>query len=309
MGGATPSGYTAIPCEKILTAYRAGPEAIVSLIQYLQDTYEGELRALQTQLDAHAQQLKQLQEQLHTDSHNSSKPPSSDGMARRPYPKREKSKRKSGGQPGHEGMTLKRVAVPDRVVVHRASGRCRCGCSVRGKAVAGYERRQIFNLPVVQVQVTEHRAEIKCCPECGRRVVGEFPADVKQAVQYGPRVCSSVIYLKDYALLPYQRLRQLMADLFGVRMSAGTLARVELECAQRLKETVDQIRREVGAAAVAHFDETGLQVKGKLCWLHSASTKETTYYQVHPRRGTEAMDDMGVLGGFAGVAVHDGWAS
>lgn len=313
MGGDPLSGRAPIAREKILAAYRAGPEAIVSLIQYLQDMYEGQLRALRAEYEAKlsdlAEQVKQLQERLHTDSHNSSKPPSSDGSARRPYPKRQSSNRKPGGQPGHEGMTLKRVAVPDRIVVHRASGRCRCGCSVRGQPVAGYERRQVFELPPVQVEVTEHRAEVKNCPHCGRQVVAEFPVDVKHAVQYGPRICSVAIYLKDYALLPYGRLRQLMGDLFGVRVSAGTLARIEQDCAQRLKETVEQIRREVQAAAVVHFDETGLRVEGKLCWLHNASTTETTFYQVHLRRGTEAMDAMGVLGSFGGIAVHDGWAS
>lgn len=313
MGGEPTASRVPIPREKILAAYRAGPEAIISLIQYLQEMYEVELRALRAEYEAKlsdvAQQVKQLEERLHTDSHNSSKPPSSDGPARRPYPKRQNSKRKPGGQPGHEGITLKRVAVPDHIVVHRASGRCRCGCSLRGQPVAGYERRQVFDLPAVQVEVTEHRAEVKDCPQCGRQVVAEFPADVKHAVQYGSRICSAAIYLKDYALLPYQRLRQLMSDLFGVRVSAGTLVRIEQDCAERLKDTVEQIRREVRAAAVVHFDETGLRVEGKLSWLHSASTTESTYYHVHRRRGTEALDDMGVLEGFAGVAVHDGWVS
>ncbi len=303
------AGGRPIPREKILAAYRAGPEAIVSLIQYLQDMYEGELHALQAQVEAHAQQLRQLQERLHTDSHNSSKPPSSDGMARRPYQKRPKSKRKPGGQPGHEGMSLKRVAVPDRVVVHRTRNRCRCGCSLRGQAVADYERRQVFDLPAVQVEVTEHRAEVKRCPGCGREVVAEFPADVQYVVQYGQRVHAATIYLKDYGLLPYGRLRQVMQDLFGVRLSGGTLAQIEQDCAKRLQETVEQIRREVAAAAVVHFDETGVRVEGKLAWLHGASTREATYYQIHRRRGSEAIDAIGVLGSFTGVSVHDGWTS
>jgi transposase len=275
--------------------------------------YEGELRTLRADYEAKlsdlAAHVKQLEERLHTDSHNSGKPPSSDGPARRPYPKRQRSKRRPGGQPGHEGMNLKQVTVTDHIVVHRASGRCRCGCSVRGRAVVDYERRQVFDLPPVQVEVTEHRAEVKNCPRCGRQVIAEFPADVKYAVQYGPRIHSAVIYLKDYALLPYQRLRQLMGDLFGVRVSAGTLARIEQDCAERLRGTVEQIRSEVQTSAVVHFDETGLRVEGKLSWLHSAGTTESTYYKVHRRRGTEAMDEMGVLEGFTGVAVHDGWAS
>jgi transposase len=308
-GGSNVSGPGPIPREKILAAYRAGPDAIVSLIQYLQDMYEGQLRGLQAELAELTEQVKQLQERLDTNSHNSSKPPSSDGPARRPYVKREKSKRKPGGQPGHEGMTLKRVELPDRIVTHQAPSRCCCGRSLCGQAVADYERRQVFELPAVRVQVTEHRAEIKRCPACGRQVRAPFPAEVKHAVQYGSRMRASVIYLKDYALLPFERLQQLMQDLFGVRISAGTLAGAEQECARRLKETVDQIRREVARATVVHFDETGVRVQGKLAWLHSASTPQTTLYQVHRRRGAQAIDAMGVLGNFGGVAVHDGWAS
>ena len=308
-GGSTVCGLGPIPREKILAAYRTGPDTIVSLIQYLQDMDEGQLRGLQAELAELTEQVKQLQERLHTDSHNSSKPPSSDGPARRPYVKREKSKRKPGGQPGHEGMTLKRVEDPDHIITHRASSCCCCGRSLRGQMVADYERRQLLELPVVTVEVIEHRAEIKRCPACGRQVMAQFPAEVKYAVQYGPRMSASVIYLQDHALLPFERLRQLMQDLFGVRIRAGTLARIEQECARRLKETVDQIPKEVATAAVVHFDETGLRVQGKLAWLHNASTTQTTFYQVHPRRGAQAIEAMGVLGNFRGVAVHDGWAS
>jgi transposase len=308
MGGGTASGHVPIPREKILAAYRAGPEAIVSLIQYLQDLYEAELRELRAMIETLSQQVKQLQEQLHSDSHNSSKPPSSDGPARRPYVKREKSTRKPGGQRGHEGTTLQRVSTPDEVVVHRAT-RCRCGQSLRQQPVEGYAKRQVFEIPRVYVQVTEHQAEIKRCPACGRASQGQFPSEVKRAVQYGANLRSYVIYLKDYALVPYGRLRQLMKDLFGVPLSSATLFAAEQQCARGLKDTVEQIRGEIAAAAVGNFDETGLRVQGKVSWLHSASTTAATFYHVHPRRGTQAMDAMGVLGAFAGVAVHDGWAS
>jgi transposase len=308
-GGTIVPGRAPIPREKILAAYRAGPEAIVSLIQYLQDMYEGELRALQTQVETLSQQVKQLQEQLHTDSHNSSKPPSSDGMAHRAYPKRTKSKRRPGGQIGHDGVTLKRVQHPDQVVVHRALRCGGCGTSLRGQPVQGYDRRQVFDVPPIRVEVTEHRSEIKRCPACGKRCVGEVPGEVRRAVQYGPRLRSFAIYLKDYALLPFHRNAQLMEDLFGLHLSPGTLARMERECAQRLQPIGEQLRQALRGAEVVHFDETGVSINGKLSWLHSASTLETTYYRVHPRRGTQAIEAIGILPEFHGVAVHDGWAS
>jgi transposase len=308
-GGTIVSGHAPIPREKILTAYRAGPEAIVSLIQYLQDMYEAELRALQEKVETLSQQVKQLQEQLHTDSHNSGKPPSSDGTARSTYPKRTKSQRKPGGQPGHEGVRLKRVEHPDQVVVHRAVRCGGCGTSLRRQPLQGYHRRQVFDVPPIRVEVTEHRSEIKCCPACGKRCVGELPAEAKRAVQYGPRLRSYAIYLKDYALLPFHRNAQLMEDLFGVQLSPGTLARMEQECAQRLQPIGEQLCQALRGAEVVHFDETGLSINGKLSWLHSASTLDTTNYRVHPRRGTEAIEAIGILPQFHGVAVHDGWAS
>jgi transposase len=214
------------PREKVLAAYRAGPEAIVSLIQYLQDLHEAELRELRGKIETLSQEVKQLREQLNSDSHNSSKPPSSDGPARRPYVKREKSKRKPGGQPGHEGTTLQRVATPNEVVVHRAT-RCRCGHSLRQQPVEGCEKRQVFEISRVRVEVTEHQVEIKRCPACGRQSRGQFPPEVKRAVQYGSNLRSYLIYLKDNTLVPYQRLRQLMQDLFGVPLSSRTLFAAE----------------------------------------------------------------------------------
>jgi transposase len=308
-GGTIVPGHTPIPREKILAAYQAGPEAIVSLIQYLQDMYEDGLRVMQEQVETLSQQVKQLQVQLHRDSHNSSKPPSSDGIARRPYPKRTKSKRKPGGQPGHDGITLKRVEHPDHVVVHRAVRCGRCSTSLRGQPIEGYDRRQLFDVPPIRVEVTEHRAEIKRCPACGTRCVGQLPAEATRAVQYGPRLRAYAIYLKDYALLPYHRNAQLMEDLFGVHLSPGTLVGMEQECAQRLQPIGEQLCQAVRAAEVVHFDETGVSINGKLAWLHSASTLETTYYRMHPRRGTEAIEAIGILPEFHGVAIHDGWAS
>lgn len=309
MGGRNVSGEARIPREKILAAYRAGPDAIVSLIQYLQDTYEGELRALRAEVAALSEQVKQLQQQLHTDSHNSSKPPSSDPPAQRSYPKRAKSTRTPGGQPGHEGMTLKRVEHPDRVVPHPVVRCFGCGASLRQQRVESYESRQVFDLPPIRVQVTEHRAEVKCCPVCGARCVGEFPAEAKQAVQYGHRVRAMAIYLKDHTLIPFQRNMQLMEDLFGVHLSCGTLSNMDRECAELLWPFDEKLREAVRSAAVVHFDETGTRIEGELAWLHSASTVDTTYYQVQPHRGGEAIEAIGILPGFGGIAVHDGWAA
>ena len=167
-GGSNVSSLGPIPREKILAAYRAGPDAIVSLIQYLQDMYEVQLRGLQARVDELTEQVKQLQERLHTDSHNSSRPPSSDSIgSRKIMHTRKPSGKKPGGQKGHKGSTLTFSERPDVIVVH-APHRCGiCGRSLEAEGSLGFERRQVVDLPPVKPQVTEHQAQIKACPSCG----------------------------------------------------------------------------------------------------------------------------------------------
>jgi transposase len=308
-GGTILPGHSPIPREKILAAYRAGPDAIISLIHYLQEVYEQELRALRVEGATLSQQVKQLQEQLRTDSHNSSKPPSSDGIGRKIVHTRKPTGKKPGGQKGHEGSRLPLTESPDQVVVHAPRCCGKCGASLEGKAPIGYERRQEIELPPIKVQVTEHRAQIKVCGDCGAQTRGAFPEGMNSPVQYGPRIRASLIYVKDYALLPFHRAMELMQELFGVPMSAGTLANIEQQCSAKLEATVGLIKEKVSAAEVGHFDETGMKINGKLFWLHVAGTTQASYYFAHARRGTEAMEAMGILPGFNGIAVHDFWSS
>ena len=308
------SGLGPIPREKILAAYRAGPDAIVSLIQYLQDMYEVQLRGLQAEYDTRLaeliEQLKQLQDRLHTDSHNSSKPPSSDSIgSKKIVHTRKPSGKKPGGQKGHQGSTLSFSESPDVIVVH-APQRCGiCGRSLEAEGSIGFERRQMVDLPPVKPQVSEHQAHIKACPTCGAQTRGEFPEGLKAPIQYGNRIRASLIYLKDYALLPFQRGVEVMHDLFAVPLCAGTLANIEQQCSGKLAPTVQLIKEQVLQAAVVHFDETGMKINGKLVWLHSGSTQQASYYFAHAKRGTPAMEAMGILPVFQGVAVHDFWAS
>jgi len=173
----------------------------------------------------------------------------------------------------------------------------------------GYERRQVFDLPPIKVQVTEHRAEIKDCDRCGSSTTAAFPADITHKVQYGPRLKANAAYIKNYALLPYERAAELFEDLFGVRLSAGTLVNMDRRVGERLEEVNQRIKEQILRSAVAHFDETGMRIEGKLRWLHVAATQSLSYYRPHAKRGTQAGDAMGILPNFEGVAVHDGWSS
>lgn len=267
----------------------------------------GIIKALQREVDTLRQEVRELKEQISKNSRNSSKPPSSDGL-RKPEPKslRGKSERKPGGQKGHEGETLKMAAHPDEVVVHGASRCERCGCSLDG-AAAEVERRQVFDLPPSRLKVTEHRAETRNCPSCGHVNRASFPQGVSAPVQYGEHIRSIAVYLLEYQLLPYDRTSELMADLFSAPMSTGTLANMVSECDACVEPTVERIKETIRGSAVVNFDESGGSVNGKLNWFHVASTETATHYELHAKRGSEAMDDIGILPGFQGRAIHDFW--
>ncbi len=243
------------------------------------------------------------------DSHNSSKPPSSDGFSKKPRSLRRSSGRKPGGQPGHEGTTLRQIANPDPQIVHPLPEVCdACGARLGAEAAKRTEeRRQVFDLPPIRFQVTEHRVlEVQWA--CGKRHVSPFPEELTQPVGYGAGVQGAAVYLTQYQLLSVDRSAQLLSDLYGVRLSTGTVQASIAQAGAALTPAVARIACAVREASVVHFDETGQRVAGRLHWLHSASTQTLSWYGSHAKRGQEAMEHFGILPNFKGVAVHDGWA-
>ena len=284
--------------EELLPLARSHPEALVDIIL-----------ALQERLEQLERRVKELEGQLARNSSNSGQPPSSDGLSK-PSPKslRTPSGRQPGGQPGHPGQTLQRVKNPDHIEVHRLEACPQCGGRGLGREPAlDYESRQVFDLPERPLAVTEHRAEIKCCPHCGHTIRAEFPAGVRAPVQYGPRFQSLMVYLNQQQLLPYERLAQLCEDLFGQPLSVATLAAANERVYHHLEPFARALARQVPQAEVVHLDESGLRVAGTLHWLHVASTATLTAYGVHPKRGTEAMDALGLVGACRQWVVHDHW--
>lgn len=255
--------------------------------------------------------LKELEGQLKKDSRTSSKAPSSDGLTKRKRTRsqRKASGRKPGGQPGHEYHGLEPVDNPDHLQVHEPSHCGECGEDLSGQAGLDYDARQVFDLPPLRLDVTEHRSVCKDCPLCGRLSWGDYPAAVVNTVQYGERVQALSVYLSDYQLLPYDRQRELFADVFNQPLSVGTLQNIRQRCAQRLTPLVDAIRLALIDAEVVHFDESGLRVAGQRQWLHVTSTATLTYYRVHPKRGREALDAINILPQLHGYAIHDGYSS
>ena len=260
----------------------------------------------QEQIIGLMERVSRLEAQANQNSQNSSKPPSSDGY-RKPSPKslRKKSDRRSGGQWGHEGKTLERVAEPDHIVMHWPERCACCGAELSQTHASGCETRQVHDIPPIQIEVTDHRAMRVRCKECGQDTQGAFPAQVNFAVQYGSGVMALGVYATMYQLIPIERSGELMSDLFGRAPSSGTLINWINGCAERVMPTVMLIKLAIHGAAVVHFDETGLRVANKLHWLHSASTATLTYYAVDTNRAGAAFDRVGILPDFKGVGVHD----
>lgn len=261
------------------------------------------LRQQVLQLEA---RVKQLEDRLAKNSQNSSKPPSSDGY-NKPNPKsrREKGKRNRGGQKGHTETTLRQVKTPDHVIDYVALNCGQCGCTLKRAKEMGCEVKQVFDISELKVKVTEHRSYKKCCGRCGHMTSGTFPAEAHQAVQYGSRIKSLMVYMSQYQLLPYGRLKEFFIDLFGQSISKGTLVNVNQELHCKLEKTEDKIRRLLIKSAILHVDETGMRIDKKGHWLHVASTGYLTHYDVHAKCGSKAADGIGLLPEFKGTLVHD----
>jgi transposase len=277
----------------------AGPAAPAEVIAGLQ----AENAALRETIAMLAARVAELERRLNLNSGNSGKPPSSDGLKKKPRTAslREASGKKPGGQKGHNGETLRQVAEPDSTADHFPATCSNCGSALTEAMSTGFSARQVFDLPEPQpLIVTEHRAHTCRCGQCGEQTRADFPAGVTAPVHYGPRIAAFVLYLLHYQLLPEDRLVELMADLFSVKMAAGTIARMSADGAERFQGLIGAVLQFIKAAAVKHLDETGFRIGGKTQWLHVACTLWLTFYRVSPKRGS-------LLEGIIGIVVHDHW--
>jgi transposase len=269
--------------------------------------------ALREQVTALLERVRDLETRLAKDSHNSSKPPSSDGLKRqlpRTRSLRRRSGKQPGGQPGHPGETLRLVEpeAVDAVVEHRPAvcEHCHRVLDTEKTAVVRRERRQVQDLPPVRLQTTEHQALHLRCPSCQHVTAGVFPQVTPSRAQYGPRLRALVVYLVEQQFVPYARVKELLADLCDAHLSLGTLTAWVQEGAAALGEIEEEIKTALGQAGVLHSDETGVRRAGRLAWAHVASTARLTHYAVHAKRGSEAATELGRMPNYTGVSVHDG---
>ena len=261
------------------------------------------IAALRAENAALKARIAELERRLGLNSSNSGKPPSSDGLNKpvRVNSLRERSGKKPGGQKGHKGETLRQVTDPNEVVDHYPSACSMCGARLDPETSVDHSACQVFDLPEpAPLVVTEHRAHDCQCAVCGAKTRAPFPDGVNAPVQYGARIAAFVVYLLHYQLLPEDRLVELMADLFGVKLAAATIARMSRTCAERLRVFAETLRDLVAGAPVKHMDETGFRIGGKTQWLHVASTALLTFYRVCAKRGS-------LLANVTGIVVHDHW--
>jgi transposase len=241
-----------------------------------------------------------LANRLGLNSTNSSKPPSSDPNRK----KRAKAStgNKAGGQQGHVGVTLQKIDDPDKIKVIKIDRRTLPAGKYRQ---VGFETRQVFDIDISRV-VTEYRAQI-LEDENNRRFVASFPECVTKAAQYGSGIKAHAVYMSQFQLIPYNRIQDYFAEQIGLPISEGSIFNFNKEAFERLVDFENLAKQELAASDLVHADETGINIGGKGHWLHSASNDRWTLFQPHPKRGTDAMNDIGILPKFKGILCHDHW--
>jgi len=278
-------------------------KAMIGLIRSLRkDLKESKLKV--------AEYEAQLAKYKHPkNSNNSSIPPSKDeNRLKRTKSQRTKSHRKPGGQKGHKGSKLDMVTNPAHIITHNIET-CEHCSSQLSETSGQYESRQVFDIPTVSIEVTEHRVIKKTCKKCGQKNKASFPENLIQKAQYGDRIKALTIYLQNYQMLPFARCSELIQDLFGHKLSKGSLANFQEKCHHSLTDYQQQIKSILLAAKVVHGDETGIKVNGILHWMHVLSNEQISLFAAHKKRGKEAMNDIGVLQDYCGTLVHDRFSS
>lgn len=285
--------------KNVLAVYKQGPDAVISLVLRMSNR----IQSLETR-------VQELEHRTKKNSKNSHKPPSSDGLKK---PKvqslRGKSEKKTGGQPGHIGHTLRQIAEPDAIIRHALIHCSGCHTSLTEEPVLHIKKRQVFDIPPITFQVTQHEVEQKICPQCRQCEESAFPHHVTNVTQYGPHVQQLIVYLKYHQHLSLERTAEFFRDICGQSLSQGTINHVLKTVSEQFRPLEEQLRTKLLQSPIAHCDETGFRNQGKTEWVHTFSTGQMTLQYRHEKRGKEAMNSIGLLPAYQGVAVHDGWAS
>ena len=263
--------------------------------------HEAETSTLKTRIhDLEARFIK--------DSHNSHKPSSTDGFKKplRTQSLRERSGLKPGGQPGHKGRYKLHSEKPDHTILHRPKTCIACKKPLRRSTVVRRETRQLWDITDGKLNIVSHQALTKRCKRCGHKNRASFPEEIKAFVSYGPKIRAHVVYFMVKQLIPFKRTSEIFRDLYSIHLSQGTLFLILSQASQASKSAENKIKNTLINSSIAHFDESGIKINGKIKWLHAATDGKTILYSVHDKRGVIAINDIGILPEFNGISVHDG---
>ena len=296
-----------VPSAEELSALPA-----VELAARLAEAYRviGELTAQVGRLSA---RVEELERQGRRDSSTSSRPPSSDS----PYKKkgrdrslRERGKRRPGKQPGDPGMTMCLVDDPDERLEFPPTACCGCGAGLAGVVVLAQRRHQVTDIgPAPAPKVTEYVAQAKECPGCGMVTEGELPAHVRARASFGPETCAQAANLTCGHHIPVYRATLLLCQLAGVAVSTGWMAGIRGRAAVLVEASgfMDRVRELLKTAPAVHADETPARAAAGTRYVHLACTAYLTHMHTGDR-SSQAIDAGGVLPGYGGVIVRDGYA-
>lgn len=256
---------------------------------------------LKIQLSEAMERIKKLERQLSLNSNNSSKPPSSDGLKKKPINRslRKKGQNPSGGQKGHDGHTLQQVKNPDHIIGNAVKNCFSCHLSLEKTHVKEIIKRQVFDISEPRTIVIEHQSEVKIC-SCGKKNIATFSEEVQAPVQYGNRVKSMAVYLNMQQFIPEKRLQNIFEDVFQLPISSATLGTIIQSFTQKVVPIQEANLEELKISPVKHLDETGFRIVGETGWLHVISNRKKTHYRTSKKRGN-------VLDGVQGTIVHDHW--
>jgi transposase len=280
----------------------------VAELQKVIDTQNESIRDMQATISRLEETVRILTEKLNKNSKNSSKPPSSDGL-KKPAPKslRGKTNKKQGGQDGHHGTNLPKM-VPDRVIRCMPS---KCDhCPKREeceKAAQVLEQRQVVDVITTTEVTAYNKMRVTNCPLHGWTRDGDFPSQIKAPVQYGDNLQALVVSFNTIGAVSITRIHEILSGIFNVPLSTGTISSMIERCADSLHDVLDRIGKCVIQQPVLHADETGFRVDKKLNWAHVLCNEQYTLIRLHPKRGWEAMEEIGILPLFHGILQHDCW--
>ena len=279
------------------------PEAAAEIILMVEE--------LKKIIAAQEKRIKELETKLNMNSKNSSKPPSSDNKLKisKKSNKKNIQKRKKGGQKGREGKTLKMVEKPNKIIKLKPTLCSCCNQDISENKSIKYIKRQIFDIPPMNIEVTEYQTHLIKCPNCNNTNKANFPNNVKAPTGYGENLKAVVSYLNTYHMLPYERITQLIQDISEHKISVGTVFNILNDTYENLYSFENSLKKRVLKEEVLHSDETGVNVNGNLKWIHTVSNNRLTFYHIHNKRGNEAIKDAGILPKYKNILTHDFFSS